>query len=207
MEEEFKSGFGYVREENFKGWFGRVRDIVKRSKPLSELVVEEKFLVEKVVCNNEIVDIYVDLNRYNEYGSMINVDKIRGTDGSINEVIDDMFGDFSKGFNTKGGIKPECFLMVKPFDKNCPIHTLKFSGYTPIIGGNIISAKIARYKEHEFRNFVRKYRRKHNMRPEVMTLYNDRPYESVEVALELTMFDNDRVVRKDRSPEYKLYFT
>ena len=89
------------------------------SKQLSELVVEENFIVNKTMRNSYATS-------FTPYSEMI----IRG-----------------EPLIYQGGFTSKLVLKVTPENKNIPIKTLNFEGSSSVRAGDYISAKIPRYEE------------------------------------------------------------
>jgi len=206
-----------IFDDSSKGWFRRVRNIVEHPKSLNDFIKDEKFLVEKVVCNSEKIKLVLDFNVYNEYGGVTNTVDPKDRGAYDPEAFEP---DENKMHSMDGGYITTNTLTVIPLNKNCPIRTLTFEGYTPIIGGNIISAKVLKYFLHTFSSSARSRTSEFGLRDKIVCI--ERPYNSTESALEISLhkksinyFINrifktsleEKTIRVDKSIEYKKYFS
>lgn len=163
-----------ILEEGEQKRLAKIKDLESCSKTLSELLVVHNFNV-----NNVISETYPTvLASYPE----------RILDGRP-------FAAY------QGGFKSRLIITVTPDDKDNPIRTLNFKGFSPVKIGDYICAQIPRYKEEKlslgFHNGLFDKER---------VFYFDRKFNQKESAIELIIFsENKDILRIDRAVDYNKY--
>lgn len=177
--------------------FGYYRDILKRSKPIDELVVEEIFLVEGYLSESKLMKVVVDTQPRDDNNDPI------GPDGKL---FDDVYNDHSYMQIYKAGIYTRNVLTVKALNDACPVTTLLFEGVLPDIVGKKISAKIfiGEYSPH-IKRITKHFPDGGNIRIPV-NLYVDRLYNATESAIDIKVHHSDTLFATYRSDEYANYF-
>jgi|SRR3989344_1096572 len=148
-----------------------LEDIATESKPLPELIFEEEFIVTNVLSQTNLID-------------------------------DNIFSlEFDKSLQINKGYAPNLTLNVIPAvlasNKNIPIKELIFYGNSPVRKGDIIKAKVPRFKlENRESATISTYNR---------IAFYDRPYQTTERAIEISIVDGEKIVRIDRAIDYPKY--
>ncbi len=148
-----------------------LEDIATESKPLPELIFEEEFIVTNVLSQTNLID-------------------------------DNIFSlEFDKSLQINKGYAPNLTLNVIPAvlasNKNIPIKELIFYGNSPVRKGDIIKAKVPRFKlENRESATISTYNR---------IAFYDRPYQPTERAIEISIVDGEKIVRIDRAIDYPKY--
>jgi len=183
-------------DPNFSEWYRRVRSILEKSKPLSELVVCEKFLVQNVVSESKLVTIIIDAQPRDDNGRSVN---FKG------ELFDDIYNDLNYVQHYDCGLRFRTIIQVRALNESCPITELIFDGYSPIISGYTINAKLFK---GQFAGLYTKSGPRDRFKQRYRTeLYLEKDYSPSESALEISILDNDgKILRTDRSITYKDYF-
>ena len=155
-----------------------LRSLIKRleslSKPLNELIVEEKFNV-----NGVLVETYTH---------------------SITPLSELVIGGKSSTYKT--GYSSRAILEVTPYRPNIPVKTLYFNGFSVVKAGDVILAKIPKYREEKVED------------PDNYGLYEsskrifylDRDFKPEEKAIEITILSSEgKKLRVERSVDYNLF--
>jgi len=148
----------------------KINDLESKSKQLFELVVIENFIVDDVISES--------------YGTFFTPTSER------------RFGGPSPIYN--GGFTSRLILSVSPKNKEVPILTLNFDGFSIVKSGDYISAKIPRYKKNKIDCGF-------NIFPEsnYKEFYFDRGFNLEEFPIELSLLsENGNILRRDRSINY-----
>lgn len=141
---------------------------MNRHKKLDELVIEDSFNVTDVLSESEATT--------QSLGAHLQV-------GGRNPIH-------------KTGYTTVLTLKVTPTDKNSPIRTIKFLGYSTVKRGDFIYAKIPRFESHTERSTNRMLDK---------TIYSERNFREEESAIEITIHAAGPI-RTDRSVDYSTYF-
>jgi len=156
-----------------------LEDIATESKPLPELIFEEEFIVTNVLSQTNLID-------------------------------DNIFSlEFDKSLQINKGYAPNLTLNVIPAvlasNKNIPIKELIFYGNSPVRKGDIIKAKVPRFKlENRESATISTYNRIAFYDRPYHAFY-DRPYQTTERAIEISIVDGEKIVRIDRAIDYPKY--
>ncbi|MFW6450596.1 MAG: hypothetical protein ACOCZ6_06105 [Nanoarchaeota archaeon] len=150
----------------------KIAQLEAKAKPLHKLVEEETFIVEDVTGQS--------------YARQ------------ITPVTEAGVGVSSPRY--QAGYSFELVLEVSPEDKDLPINTLSFKGYSPVKKGEYITAKIPRFYKEEVKSGLFAPHKSD------LTFYLDRQYNSIEYAIEISVLsDTGDVLRRERAVDYNDY--
>jgi len=99
----------------------------------------------------------------------------------------------------QGGFTSRLVLKVSPDNRDVPVRTLKFDGFSVVRAGDYVSAQIPRYEEKRVNSGFHSgpYDRDR-------VFYFDRNFNPEESAIELALLSADgNVLRRDRAVNYK----
>lgn len=150
-------------------------DLKARSKPLYELVVTEKFIVESVVANSHATYI------------------------SPNSEM--MIGGRSPSY--KGGFTSRVSLQVTPDDSRVPVRNLIFEGISTVRAGEYISTQIPTYEEINDpaqRDFSDRYGPK-----KVFYLPRELKSEELAIELVIISPVDESILRTERAVDYNRF--
>ncbi len=150
-----------------------------QQKELSDLVFQERFIVEEVLC-----DTYAT--------SIASPSRIGGPASDSQQTGYRVFVD----------------LTVKAVDATIPVQKLMFNGYSAVRAGDTIDAKIPRYRSERNVDYSGSYEGATLDLPRLLS-YFDREYNPSEIAVELQILSSDgkKVLRTERSVLYKTFVT
>jgi hypothetical protein len=146
-----------------------IADLESRSKELHERIATENFTVNSIIA------------------------RTRPTSFTINSEM--VMGARSPTY--EGGFTSQLVLKVSPDNKNIPIKSIIFNGFSIIKAGDYIAAQILKY---ETEIITPRYSGNGNKR----FFYIDRDFNIEEDAIELALLSEDgSILRKDRSINYR----
>ena len=150
-----------------------IKDLEFYSKNLCELVVTEKFTIDDALGESH--------------------------ETSFTPHSEIMRGGRSPVY--KGGFTSKITLKVSPDDKDVPIRTIKFNGFSRLKAGDYIYAQIPRYEEKRVKGGF-SYGQNNNDK----IFYFDRDFNSEEFAIELALLSPEgNILRRERSVNYKKF--
>ena len=152
-----------------------IADLESRSKSLQELVVIENFTVNEIIAESYATSFTPRSER------------VIGGKSSIYE----------------GGFTSRLVLKVSPYNQDIPVKTINFDGFSTVMVGNHISAKIPKYEE---KKIARDLHFPSGPYSRDRIFYFDRDFNPEESAIELAILAEDgTVLRKDRAINYKIF--
>jgi hypothetical protein len=150
-------------------------ELRKNSKPLDKLVQTERFIVDSVLSKSYLT--------------------------RFTPISEFRMGGSSPSYT--GGYVIEVKLEVHPADSIIPVRKLNFSGYTAVMAGDSIAAKIPRFEEKTEHQLGALFFDNRDPRYGTNHFYFDRKYCAEESAIEISILDNNnKVLRTERSIEY-----
>lgn len=150
---------------------GEIKRLELLSKKLCDLIVTERFTVNDVIVKSGATS-------FTPYSEMV----IGGTSPVY-----------------RGGFTSRIVLEVLPDDKDIPIRTINFDGFSIVKAGDLIYAQIPKYREERL---GRKIRIGMNDRNKVY--YLSRDFTPEESAIELCILSEEgRILRRERSVSYE----
>ena len=165
------------REEKAKE--EELKFLISCSKPLSDLVVEEKFLIENVLSET--------------HGTFYAPSLVSGGRSPVHEM----------------GYISILHLEVLPISENIPIRKLNFKGFSTLRVGDYISVKIPRYEEKIIRTGILSENRFNSQlrlggnNLAKRTFYLDREFKAQESAIEINILSvEDTTLRVERAVDY-----
>ncbi len=150
-------------------------DLESRSKPLRELVVIENFTVNEITGKSYATSFPPPSGMF--------------------------FSRISPAY--EGGFISRLVLKVSPDNPDIPIRTINFDGFSTVVAGNHIFAKIPKYEEKKISSDFH-FHSGHYSESRIFHL--DRDFNPEESAIELAILAEDgTVLRKDRAINYKIF--
>ena len=151
-----------------------IKDLESRSNNLYELLVEEDFNVNEVIAETYAIS-------FTQYP--------------------DLILSSERPLVYHGGFTSRLVLKVTPENKDTPIRTLNFEGFSPVKAGDYISAQILRYKEEKVSSGFYS-----GPFDKERVFYFDREFNQEESAIELTLISAKwKVLRIDRAVDYQKF--